>query len=472
MKYSASTVLASAGWAAALTRDCSNAKMDGGAALGAKIWSCSSVEQILYEGIQGNGVYKAVTHMDAGGECSFEDKSYKGPLAPLDEGLSIHIRGPVSLKEFAVYNLASKPKSKRDVETSPRAAERGHNQGHRHLHRAHRAQRDMVIATINDKVVSWENDYFPGGAPATKTSASAPAATTTVTLKKIGGGGSGGAAAAPSGNSKSGSEKPPVDGKPAPSGSDWDRVSYYNAEKKTAQNLVFLGNYGGAGSGVWDTTWGNSLAYLNANGDGGASSPQILTDTLIPSVKEFSIFSGEKCDESCGFSRAKDVAYKGFAGANKVFVFRFKMPRDATVPSGQDASHLPIDMPAIWALNARIPRAIQYPSKNPNCTCHTSGCGEFDIFEILDKGESVTKGKSHFHIASGGGSSYYLDRPVDKFIKLAVIFHEKKAMVSVKKISDDVDLKQGLDDKTVLEWLAQPNDPAEKQLSALFQFGK
>lgn len=42
-------------------------------------------------------------------------------------------------------------------------------------------------------------------------------------------------------------------GKPAPSGSDWDRVAYYNAVKQVSENIVFMGNHGGQGSGVFDT---------------------------------------------------------------------------------------------------------------------------------------------------------------------------------------------------------------------------
>lgn len=34
---------------------------------------------------------------------------------------------------------------------------------------------------------------------------------------------------------------------------DWERTSYYNAESNVAENIVFLGNYGGEGSGVFDT---------------------------------------------------------------------------------------------------------------------------------------------------------------------------------------------------------------------------
>lgn len=58
-----------------------------------------------------------------------------------------------------------------------------------------------------------------------------------------------------------------------------------------------------------NSTWGNSLSYLNAKGTGGSSSPKVLKHIYIPSNKEFSIWSAEKCDESCGYVRAKDVAY-------------------------------------------------------------------------------------------------------------------------------------------------------------------
>ncbi|KAF9766099.1 hypothetical protein IL306_001501 [Fusarium sp. DS 682] len=38
--------------------------------------------------------------------------------------------------------------------------------GHRHAHHQHAQKRDMVVATIDGQIVSWENNYFgPGGAP-------------------------------------------------------------------------------------------------------------------------------------------------------------------------------------------------------------------------------------------------------------------------------------------------------------------
>lgn len=221
----------------------------------------------------------------------------------------------MQLKQVAVYNPGS-PK-KRDA-VSRRA---GHSHVHKHLHRANKEKRaDIVTAVIDGKVVTWENNWF-GGAPAAPTPAPAASQPKTDAAAP-------GLNAVKSDSTKSNS-KGKDKGKHTPSGLDWDRIAYYNSEDGVADNMVFMGNYGGDKSGVFDTyvslvpfekfgrvltnvlcsVWGNSLAFLNANGDGGASAPEILKGIPIPSNKEFSIFSGEKCDETCGFSRAKDCAY-------------------------------------------------------------------------------------------------------------------------------------------------------------------
>ena len=97
---------------------------------------------------------------------------------------------------------------------------------------------------------------------------------------------------------------------------------------------------------------------------------------------------GRECNNDCGFVRPGSVAYRlspnfcyvfmhtltvvsdGFDGADKVFLMEFSMPMDGT--SGFNA-----DMPAIWMLNAQIPRTLQYG--NAACSCWESGCGEFDV---------------------------------------------------------------------------------------------
>ncbi|KAJ4181114.1 target of Sbf [Fusarium falciforme] len=271
--------------------------------------------------------------------------------------LSVHVRGPFNLKEFAVYSLGSENK-KRDNAPSPHAHARCH--GHHHFHEQRKKKKkraDWVTATIDGKVVSWENSYC-----------------------------------------------------------------------------------GGDDSGIFDNTWGNSLSYLNANGNGGSGSPKVLKDVYIPSNKEFAIFSADRCDESCGYSRVPEVAYKGFSGANKVFLFHFKMPLDGD--RGFNG-----DMPALWALNARIPRTLQYGG----CSCWTTSCGEVDIYEVLASGD--TKCKSTFHLEKGAGSSDYFVRPVDKFIKVATVFDGRTSSVAIKELPDDFDLSSGLSDATVREWV-------------------
>lgn len=105
------------------------------------------------------------------------------------------------------------------------------------------------------------------------------------------------------------------------------------------------------------------------------------------------------------------------------------------------------DMPALWALNGRIPRTGQYSS----CSCWTTGCGEADIYEVLASGD--TKCKSTFHLAKGAGSSDYFDRPVDSFIRVATIFDERSSSVAIKRVPDDFDFSESLSEDVVAGWL-------------------
>ncbi|KAM3514033.1 hypothetical protein MY11210_002350 [Beauveria gryllotalpidicola] len=462
MKYTPIPLVAMASSmaAASLTQQCSGSAVNEGGN-----FFCGAVDQILYQGIGGSGSYEAVKSMSATGECQRETKTFSGPLAPLDEGLSLHFRGPIHVKEVAVYTPSSKNKQRRQQVAAGGKTKRGHHghghghgHGHQQFHEAKKKKKraEWVTATINGDVVSWINNYFgptpaaPAPPPAPTVPAPAPAANANAGV----GAGVDASAPAPA-------PPPAVPGaatnnaKPAASGQDWDRTSYYNAETQVAENLVFLANYGGQGSGVFDTVWGNSLSFLNANGNGGASSAQVLANVDIPSNKEFAIFSGEPCDDSCGFSRAKDVAYKGFEGTHKIFLFHFKMPMDGNVGFNGD-------MPAIWALNANIPRTAQYNA----CSCWPK-CGEFDFFEVLAKGD--TKCKSTVHLASGGGSSDYFARPVDAYIKAAVVF-DAGAGVSIRLLPADTDFSKGLDAATVQAWMSTAGSSnGAKIASSLFQ---
>ena len=92
------------------------------------------------------------------------------------------------------------------------------------------------------------------------------------------------------------------------------------------------------------------------------------------------------------------------------------------------------DMPAIWIMNAAIALTSQY-GENQQCSCWSSGCGELDVFEVLDAGN--TRCKSTLHMAPAGGSSDYFDRPVKGSIKVAVVFYGRNE-TTVNQLLDDI----------------------------------
>ncbi|EDO18532.1 hypothetical protein Kpol_2001p37 [Vanderwaltozyma polyspora DSM 70294] len=165
------------------------------------------------------------------------------------------------------------------------------------------------------------------------------------------------------------------------SSADWTRNAYYDSSSQTSQNVTFLTN-----AGEQSPCLGNALTYLASNGSGAAGSSQILEDNnLIASDKEYAIFSNISCPKSgekegCGVYRKDIPAFYGFGGVTKMFLFEFEMPTETQQNSTSFGYY---DMPAIWLLDDHIPRTSQYPT-NSNCSCWASGCGEFDIFEVMN----------------------------------------------------------------------------------------
>jgi len=101
------------------------------------------------------------------------------------------------------------------------------------------------------------------------------------------------------------------------------------------------------------------------------------------------------------------------------------------MPHDSVASTVNADMPAIWMLNAQIPRTLQYGAAD--CSCWSSGCGEFDLFEVLDSGN--TRCKSTIHGNSQGGDSDYFLRPTAATMKAAVLMMDETAHIVV--LDDD-----------------------------------
>lgn len=406
---------------------------------------CSQTSKVTFPNLGFSGLYQDITNMDENlGSCSSSNLDFSGTMSPLDEELSVHFRGPLKLLQFGVYYpAAGSSNQKRDEDCTSTV---------QHAHHKHKRATEVVQVT---QIVTVDGN----GNPVTSlTTAAVP--TTAAAGSKAGApgqnsqqGGSPAGNAAPSSAGAS-SASPAQSSGPVASGApgSWERVSYYTPGN--TDNVTFCNNYGGSGSGVWSSQFGNSISYANLDASGGSSSPVALEETTIASNTEFMIFSSSKCSgNSCGYYREGIPAYHGFGGAEKIFVFEFEMP------TASDSVSFNHDMPAIWLLNAKIPRTLQYGKES--CSCWSSGCGELDLFEILSSG--LDKLIAHLHDAQGtnnqyggGGSSDYFQRPTSGSMKAAVVF--QNGDVSIVQVDDD--FGASLDAGTVLGWVGQSGSTA------------
>jgi len=93
---------------------------------------CEAVDSITYTGVGSSGSYKDVTHMDGKTcACNTAPKPYSGVLAPIDEEMSLHFRGPLDLKKVAVYYPSGSKQYKRATKRDM------HLRRHSHLHHRH-----------------------------------------------------------------------------------------------------------------------------------------------------------------------------------------------------------------------------------------------------------------------------------------------------------------------------------------------
>ncbi|ODQ64660.1 hypothetical protein NADFUDRAFT_83577 [Nadsonia fulvescens var. elongata DSM 6958] len=422
---------------------------------------CSEIQAVTYENIGFSGSYQEVTAMNADGSCNFDSKSFSGTNAPLDQDLSVHFRGPLNLKQFAVYYPSSSSLNKRDDEEKDCSSTRVH-----HVHHNHKREADPVFVTQTVQVtqIVQANVAAPTVSAADAASSSVTGVAESVLVSnapvasvQVGPGfvpaDSDSLSSSVVASSPSVAEPSATASNPASNIGGWARSSYFDASSSSSSNLAFLNNLGGtAGSGVWSSSFGNSLSYCGKDGVSSSSESQTLGDVTIPSNSEYIIFSGEKCSgNSCGYYREGIPAYKGFSGSSKLFVFEFQMPTDTT----SDSSVYNHDMPAIWLLNGKIPRTSQYSS----CSCWKSGCGEFDIFEVLNSGND--KLTNHLHtwqgtnsLYGGGGTSDYFTRPLSSTMKAGVLFNGDKKTISIFQIADDGTFGENVSDSTLSSWLS------------------
>ncbi|KAI3403743.1 hypothetical protein KGF56_003468 [Candida oxycetoniae] len=248
------------------------------------------------------------------------------------------------------------------------------------------------------------------------------------------------------------------------SSGNWNRKSYYDSESGTSENITFLTRAGKNSSCL-----GLGLTYADKSGIKAANSSTVLAkDSLINSNDEFAIFTNISCQSSglnndCGVYRPDIPAYHGFYGTTKMFLFEFQMPNE-THTSPEISNY---NMPAIWLLNAQIPRTAQY-SLNVNCSCWRSGCGEFDIFEVKNKTEYLQL-SSTIHdyqgtadIESGLAINDYIERNLTGTMIGGVTFDSKG--VATVWVSNSTSFNETLAASDVNSW---NKDVAEAQTTSL-----
>lgn len=126
------------------------------------------------------------------------------------------------------------------------------------------------------------------------------------------------------------------------------------------------------------------------------------------------------------------------------------------------------DAPAWWFLNAAIPRVLQYGNDRNNipCSCWPTGCGEFDAFELLGRGEIRAKSTIHRQGNLEGGDSNWFRRPVGRTMKFAVILHQYNTTAAI--LDDSFDFSQSLSEAEIQKIIAY--DPESRDHS-LFVIG-
>ena len=384
-----------------------------------------------YSGFATSGSYNETIFMGEDGECQSKPKQFNGPLGTLGDELALSIRGPIHVKEISVFLPGDNGVFKRDAEGLAKRKEEPCN---RYEHRFHRHSKRKVVEVI-ETVLVYEDKHGKLISP------SNPA------------GGAATGAPAPDRDSS------PSSGPDSSSSSDSDssssaeggyqRVSHWRPDRGVAKNCSFLNHQGGRGSGVWSKALGASLSWANEDNTDASKNSVPLGDVTIPSNSEFNFMSGLLCgDDSethdCGYYRPASVAVHGFGGNDKIFVLDFQMP--STTDTGFNA-----DKPALWLLHALIVRTLQYGK--PDCSCWP-GCGELDLFEILETGDKNMITAYHGSSNGNGGSPDYMPSPEQGPIKAVVIF--KDAHVHVMQIDYNTPIEDVLSTSQVNAWVEAP----------------
>ncbi|CAN9321979.1 unnamed protein product [Alternaria alternata] len=217
-------------------------------------------------------------------------------------------------------------------------------------------------------------------------------------------------------------------------------------------------------SGTFDYAFGNSLSYVTPRGDKVAAESLPFNGMLQTSETEIIVLSDKECDADCPYWRPNATSHYGWSGSSKAFFIEFQMDHYPNL--GTDQGMLS-DAPAYWFLNAAIPRILQYGSDRNNipCSCWSTGCGEFDAFELLSNGAERAKSTIHRQGNLEGGDSNYFRRPVGQTMKFAVVWHYPHITALV--LDDKFDFSQSMSDDAMRKLVAYDADSWVHSLYAI-----
>lgn len=213
------------------------------------------------------------------------------------------------------------------------------------------------------------------------------------------------------------------------------------------------------------SAFGNSLSFVTPAGNVVAPESEPFDGTLDTSEYEIAVFSDKECDINCPYWRPNATSHYAWSGSSKAFFIEFQM--DHYQNHGSDYG-LISDAPAWWFLNAAIPRILQYGNDRNNipCSCWSTGCGEFDAFEVLGNGEERAKSTLHRQGNLEGGDSNYFKRPVGTTLKFAVVWHYPH--ITARVLDDDFDFADVLTEDQIGDLVAY--DP-DSWVHSLFPIG-
>ena len=211
-----------------------------------------TTNHIKFTGLPGSFSYQRATSIQAtgnGAQCSLGTVHAEGPLAPLTNEMHHIFRGPLNLKQFAVYQPKAAPAKRDTLRESPmeRRGRLSHLEKHK-IKRSHNHKQEKrnygewVTATIDGQVVSFIDDWSPHPTPITQSTTAAPAAITPPAV-----------AAAPAPIAAIQKGPAPVPAAPSPdTGSakaptlattdEWARIAYFDSDSKTTDNIAFTAN--------------------------------------------------------------------------------------------------------------------------------------------------------------------------------------------------------------------------------------